>query len=55
MICEICDTVDSVKIYRRYVKDAAGKLVSLDRQLCKDCMLFTESYLKIFSEYIPNE
>lgn len=54
LVCEMCLAIDNVKIARRYAYDKFGMLGVIDRSLCKDCIKFTESYLRIISEKIDD-
>lgn len=44
--CEICESTEDIKIARRYTHDRFGMITNIDRQLCKDCIKFTDGYLK---------
>ena len=54
LMCDICHAIDNVKIARRYTSGKFGMVEFVDRPLCKDCIKFTESYLRTISEKIDD-
>ena len=54
LMCEICHAIENVKISRRYISNKFGCVETLDRPLCKDCIKFTEAYLRTISEKIDD-